>query len=71
MDAPSHARVLEGVAKSQSPLKAVVFKSQQPCPDTVSLDLDPPPALRRGVVSPVQCAVVIATHVNFPEFGRG
>jgi len=36
-----HARVLEGVAKSQSPLKAVVFKSQQPCPDTVSLHLDP------------------------------
>jgi len=36
-----HARVLEGVAKSQSPLKAVVFKTQQSCPDTVSLHLDP------------------------------
>ena len=39
---------LEGVAKSQSPIKAVVFKSQQPCPDTVSLDLDP--LLHAGVV---------------------
>ena len=37
----SHARVLEGVAESQSPLKAVVFKNQQPCPSTVALDLDP------------------------------
>jgi len=37
----SHARVLEGVTKSQYPLKAVVFKSEQPCPDTVSLDLGP------------------------------
>ena len=37
----SHARVLEGVTKSQYPLKAVVFKSEQPCPVTVSLDLDP------------------------------
>jgi len=36
-----HARVLEGVVKSQSPLKEVVLKSQQPCPDTVSLDLEP------------------------------
>ena len=35
-----HARVLEEVAKSKSPLKVVVFKSQQPCPDTVSLDLN-------------------------------
>ena len=36
-----HVRVLEGVANSQSPLKAVVFKSQQLCSDTVSLDLGP------------------------------
>ena len=36
-----HARALAGVAKSQSPLKAGIFKSQQPCPSTVSLDLDP------------------------------
>ena len=43
-----HARVLNGVVKSQSPLKAVVFKSQQLCPDTVSLDLDP--LLHSGVV---------------------
>ena len=35
-----HARVLEGVVKRLSPLKAVVFDIQQPCPDTVSLDLD-------------------------------
>ena len=40
-----HARVLEGVAKSQSPLKR-----QEPCPDTVSLDLDP--LLHSGVVAP-------------------
>ena len=43
-----HARVLEGVAKRQSPLKAVIAKSQQPCPDTVSLHLDP--LLHSGVV---------------------
>ena len=36
-----HAKVFEGVAKSRCPLKVVVFKCQQPCPDTVSLDLDP------------------------------
>ena len=43
-----HARVLEGVAESQSPTEALVFKSQQCCPDTVSLDLDP--LLHSGVV---------------------
>ena len=36
-----HTRVLEGVAKSRSPLKVVVFKSQQPCPDKVALHLNP------------------------------
>ena len=36
-----HARVLRGVPQSQSSLKVVVFNSQQPCPDTVSIDLDP------------------------------
>ena len=47
-----HARVLEGVAKSQSALKAVVIKLK---PDTVALDLDP--FLHYGVVQPIEQTV--------------
>ena len=36
-----HTRVLEGIVKSQSPLKVLGFKSQQPCLHTVSPDLEP------------------------------
>ena len=56
-----HAGVLDGVVKRQSPLEAVIFKSQQPCPDTVSPYLDP--LLHSGV----DCTTVAFLTVPCPS----